>query len=129
MTTLYTHKQLTDVKDSAPELGLGEFQSPRFATADLDTRDTGVSHVHLKANTRPPFAHRHENAEEVYVVLSGSGRVRLDDEVVELERLDAVRAAPAVARAFEAGPDGLELLAFGPRHPGDGELVENFWTD
>jgi hypothetical protein len=63
------------------------------------------------------------------VALSGSGRVRLDDDIVEVEALDAIRVAPAVTRAFEAGPDGLELLAFGPRRPGDAQMVPDWWTD
>jgi len=77
------------------------------------------------------FAHRDDKAEEIYVVLSGSGRIKLDDDVVELETMDAVRLAPSVVRALEAGPDGLELLAFGPRFEADGEIVpiDGFWAD
>jgi len=88
-----------------------------------------LSHHRLRADTRQPFGHRHERAEEVYVVIAGSGRVKLDDEIAELRPLDAVRVAPAVTRAFEAGPDGLELLAFGPRHDGDGELFPGWWSE
>jgi hypothetical protein len=62
-------------------------------------------------------------------VLSGSGRLKLDDDILELARLDAVRVSPAVTRAFEAGPDGLEVLAFGPHHEGDGELIPGWWSD
>jgi len=129
MTTPYTCKQLTDVEDSAPRFGLGDFQQVRFAAADLDAEATGFAHQRIKANTRPPFAHRHTEAEEVYVVLSGSGRVKLDDEIVALQRLDALRVAPAVTRGFEAGPDGLELLVFGPLHEGDGEAFQDWWVD
>jgi mannose-6-phosphate isomerase-like protein (cupin superfamily) len=74
-------------------------------------------------------AHSHIDAEEIYVVLSGSGRVKLDDELINVGPLDSIRVAPATARAFEAGQDGLEFLAFGPHHPGDGEPVEDPWTD
>ena len=129
MTTPYTCKQLTDVQDSAPGFGLGDFQQVRFATADLDAETTGFTHLRINANTRSPFAHRHDKAEEVYVVLSGSGRVKLDDAVVDLQRLDALRVAPAVTRNFEAGPDGLELLVFGPHHEGDGEAFADWWVD
>ena len=125
----FTVKRLTDVKDSAPDLGLGDAQQTRFAGDDLDAVDTGFTLQRINPNTRPPFAHRHEAAEEVYVVIAGSGRVKLGDDVVEIERLDAVRVAPSVTRAFEAGPDGLELLAFGPRHAGDGEVIDGFWPD
>jgi len=62
------------------------------------------------------------------VILSGSGRVKLGDQVSEVRTLDAIRVSPDVARAFEAGPDGLEFLAFGPHHPGDGEPVEDPWN-
>jgi len=83
----------------------------------------------LKPGKRQAFGHRHDKAEEVYVVLSGAGRVRLDDEIVEIRRLDAIRVAPSVMRAFEAGPDGLEWIVFGPRHDKDGETDSEFWTD
>jgi mannose-6-phosphate isomerase-like protein (cupin superfamily) len=123
----YTIKRLSEIEDSAARFGYGEIQEVRFANEDLATENTGLSYHRLKPTRRQPFAHRHESAEEVYVVLGGSGRVKLDDEIVELEPLDALRVSPGVTRAFEAGPDGLELLAFGPRHPGDGELFEGWW--
>jgi mannose-6-phosphate isomerase-like protein (cupin superfamily) len=129
MAAPYTLKKLTDVEDSAPKFGFAELQEARFANQDLETEHTGVSHHRVKARKRQPFAHRHDEAEEVYVVLTGSGRVKLDDEIVEIERLDAIRVAPGVIRAFEAGPDGIELLAFGPRHEGDGEVIPDWWTD
>jgi len=129
MAASYTLKQLTDVKDSAPEFGLGEVQEARFAGGDLEAADTGVAHQRIKPNQRVPFAHRHENAEEIYVVLAGTGRVKLDDEIIELAKLDALRVAPEVTRAFEAGPDGLELLVFGPHHKGDGEVIQGWWAD
>ena len=72
--------------------------------------------------------HRHHSAEEIYVILSGTGRAKLDDEIVEVRPLDAIRVPPEVARAFEAGGDGLEFLAFGPHHPGDGEPVDDPWV-
>jgi mannose-6-phosphate isomerase-like protein (cupin superfamily) len=127
----YTHSKLGEVEDSAPGMGAGELQESRFATADLGSAHTGVTHHRFRAGARQAFGHRHhhEGAEEVYVVLSGSGRVKLDDDILELVRLDAVRVSPAVTRAFEAGPDGLEVLAFGPHHEGDGELIPGWWSD
>jgi len=65
----------------------------------------------------------------VYVVLRGSGQAKLDDQLVELRTLDAIRVAPGVTRAFQAGRDGLELLAFGPRHDGDGDVLPGWWSD
>ena len=119
----YTKKNLRDVENAAGSLGAGGGFEARFAAGDLEADATGLALEKLGPGGRSPFAHRHEKAEEIYVVLSGSGRAKLDDEVVELRTLDALRVAPAVLRAFEAGDDGLELLAFGPRHQGDGELV------
>jgi mannose-6-phosphate isomerase-like protein (cupin superfamily) len=129
MPAAYTRKKLTDVEDSAPKFGLSENQEARFANADLDVKDTGVSHLRLHPGKRSAFGHRHENAEEVYVVLAGSGRVKLDEEIIEIAAMDAIRVAPEVARAFEAGPEGMDVLAFGPRHEGDGEVLPGWWTD
>jgi mannose-6-phosphate isomerase-like protein (cupin superfamily) len=129
MATPYTLKRLTDLEDFAPKSGFGDVQEARFAKDALDTEDTGFSYLRVKAGQRQPFAHKHERAEEVYVVLAGAGRVKLDDEIVELQTLDAIRVAPEVTRAFEAGPVGLDLLAFGPRHEGDGEVLIGWWSD
>jgi mannose-6-phosphate isomerase-like protein (cupin superfamily) len=130
MTTPYTLKKLTDVEDSAVKFGFDAIQEAYFAKDDLDAEDTGVSFYRLKAGKRQPFAHKHDEAEEVYVVLAGSGRAKLDDEIIDIGPLDALRVAPGVIRGFEAGPDNaLELLAFGPRHDGDGELLEGWWSD
>jgi mannose-6-phosphate isomerase-like protein (cupin superfamily) len=129
MPASFTRVRLTEVKDSAPEFGFGEIQEARFAREDLEAERTGVSHHRLKPEQRSPFGHRHEQAEEVYVVIGGSGRIKLDDEIVELETLDAIRVAPKVTRAFEAGPDGIEVLAIGAHHDGEGEIVQNWWSD
>jgi mannose-6-phosphate isomerase-like protein (cupin superfamily) len=129
MPDAYTHLKLTDVKDSAPEFGMGEIQEARFAKGDLDAERTGVSHHRLKPNQRTPFGHKHEKAEEVYVVIAGSGRMKLDDEIIEVETLDAIRVSPEVIRAFEAGPEGVEVLAMGARHDGDGEVIPGWWSD
>lgn len=125
----YTIKNLGEVEDAAAAHGLSELQEARFATGDLDAETIGLAHIVVKPGKRQPFAHRHEQAEEVYVVLSGSGRVRLDDDIRDVARLDAIRVAPDITRAFEAGDEGLELLVFGPRHQGDGEIVRDFWAD
>jgi len=129
MTARYTLKKLTEVEDSAPKFGYDELQEARFATRDLDAEYTGVSHHRVKPGKRQGFAHKHDQAEEVYVVLKGSGRIKLDDEIVEVGALDAIRVSPGVIRTFEGGPDGIELIAFGPRHEGDGELLHGWWSD
>jgi quinol monooxygenase YgiN len=123
----YTRVALRELDDMAARHGLGAIGEARFANTALDTRATGISLQSLRPGMRQAFGHRHHAAEEVYVVLGGGGRVCLDDEVVEVTAGDAIRVAPPVARAFEAGPDGLEVLACGPRHAGDAETLMGWW--
>ena len=118
-----------EVEDAAPGNGFGDRWEARVARTALAAERTGVSFFRLRPGKRSPFTHRHADAEEVYVVLSGSGRVKLDGELLDVGPLDCIRVAPATARAFEAGPDGLEFLAVGAHHPGDGEPVQDPWTD
>lgn len=125
----YTKKNLRAVEDSAVKFGLSDTQEARFARDDLGAEQTGMNFLTVKPSQREAFAHRHGTAEEIYVVLSGSGRVKLDSELVELAPLDAVRVGPGVTRSFQAGADGLEVLIFGPHVDGDGEIVADFWAD
>jgi mannose-6-phosphate isomerase-like protein (cupin superfamily) len=126
----YTIKNLADVDDAAAKGGFGEMGEAHFARGALDAERTGVAYHVLRPNRRQAFAHRHDAAEEINVVISGGGRVKLDDEVHELRALDAVRVAPSVTRQFEAGPEGMSYVVFGPHHDRDGELVhEGFWED
>ena len=129
MAGSYTLRKLTDVEDSAGRFGFEEYQEARFANDALETERTGMSHFRVKPGKRQPFGHVHDEAEEVYVVLSGSGRVKLDEEILDVAKGDALRVAPSVTRCFEAGPDGLEVLAVGARHDGDGEVLHGWWTD
>jgi len=126
----YSIKNLRQVEDSAPKHGFSEMGEARFPRTDLRAETTGLAYHVLRPNKRQAFAHKHEEAEEIYVVLSGSGRIKLDDDIVELDTMDAVRIAPSTVRALEAGDDGLELLAFGPRHEADGEImpIDGFWN-
>jgi mannose-6-phosphate isomerase-like protein (cupin superfamily) len=123
----FSRKNLHDVEDMAVKYGFSELQEARFPRQDLNAAETGLAYLVLRPGKRQPFAHRHQEAEEIYVVLSGSGRVKLDDEILDLDTMDAIRVAPSVVRAFEAGDEGLELLAFGPRHAGDAEQIQDFW--
>ena len=125
----YTIKNLGEVEDMAAAQGFGEVQEARFAHGDLDAEQTGISLQRVKPGKRHAIAHRHNSAEEVYVVLSGSGRIKLDDKVEEIGPLDAIRVGPSVTRGFEAGEEGLELLAVGPRAQGDAEIVQDFSWD
>lgn len=125
----YTKLKLSEAEDIAAGFGLGEMGEMRFVTEQLAAEDTGLSHQKLRAGARQPFGHRHDSAEEVYVVIAGAGRVKLDEEIVDIEKLDAIRVAPGVTRAFEAGDEGLEMLAFGARHKGDGEVIQGWWSE
>jgi mannose-6-phosphate isomerase-like protein (cupin superfamily) len=120
---------LSEVKDSAPGFGADEFQEARFAREDLGAEQAGLAHIKVKPGKRMPFGHKHDEAEEIYVVIAGSGRIKLDDEIVDVVELDAIRIAPEVARCLEAGPDGLSVLAMGAHHDKDGELLPNWWDD
>jgi quercetin dioxygenase-like cupin family protein len=113
------------VGDRVPEI------EGRFGRTKLESRDLGVSHFHYAPGFRSPMGHRHREQEEAYVVASGSGRVLLDGEVIELRQWDAVRVSPEVVRAFEAGPDGLDVIAVGGPKPegGDGEQAAVEWPD
>jgi mannose-6-phosphate isomerase-like protein (cupin superfamily) len=128
MTAPFTHLNLAQVEDAAPGNGFDERWEARVAREDLDAERTGLTHFRLRPGRRSPFMHRHREAEEVYVVLAGAGFVKLGNEVRPVRELDAIRVAPELPRAFEAGPDGLELIACGAYHPGDGEPVDDDWV-
>jgi mannose-6-phosphate isomerase-like protein (cupin superfamily) len=128
----YTHKNLKDdVADSAERFGLAPDMEAHFAARDLELEHAGVSYQRLAPNFRHPFGHHHATQEELYVIVDGSGRLKLNDDVIELRKWDAVRVPPATTRAFEAGPDGLELLAYGAPATGlgDAELHQGWWSD
>jgi uncharacterized cupin superfamily protein len=125
----YAKRNLREVEDAEVEHGFSETQSARFAGAVLGCEAIGLALESVKPNARQAFGHRHEADEEVYVVISGGGRMRLDDEVIDVGPMDAIRVAPGVTRAFEADADGIELLAFGTHTEGDGEIDPGFWTD
>jgi mannose-6-phosphate isomerase-like protein (cupin superfamily) len=125
----YAIVNLFDVENSIGDRAPGI--EGRFARKHLDSRDLGVSHFRYGANLRSPVGHSHREQEEAYVVLAGSGRVLLDDEVRDLRQWDVLRVAPEIMRAFEAGPDGLDILAVGGPRPadGDGEMGTAEWPD
>jgi mannose-6-phosphate isomerase-like protein (cupin superfamily) len=120
---------LLEVEDSVGDRAPGI--EGRFGRKHLDSRDLGISHFRYDANLRSPMAHSHREQEEAYVVVAGSGRMLLDDECIDLCQWDVVRVAPEVVRSFEAGPDGLEVIAVGGPKPadGDGVMATANWPD
>jgi mannose-6-phosphate isomerase-like protein (cupin superfamily) len=125
----FTTVNLLDVDDSMGDAVPG--LEIRFGRKHLDSRDLGISHVRYEPNLRATMAHSHREQEEAYVVVAGSGRMLLDDEILELRQWDVVRVAPEVVRAFEAGPAGLEMIAVGGPKPegGDGVPGSAVWPD
>jgi mannose-6-phosphate isomerase-like protein (cupin superfamily) len=123
----WTKTNFDDLRDVSPEHVQIQW---RFAREALGSPELGVSRFTYSPGARMPWGHRHRTQEEVYVVVAGSGRARLDDEIIELRASDALRVAPAVIRSFEAGPDGLDMICIGGRRPrgGDTEKFEDFWT-
>ena len=127
--TGFTRKNLKeDVEDQAPNFGMEGIEA-RFANSALELDRIGLSYQRLHPGTRSAFGHRHESQEEVYVILGGGGLMKLGDEEIELRQWDAVRVPAATMRAFEAGPDGLELLAFGAPRSRDVEMEPGWWGD
>jgi mannose-6-phosphate isomerase-like protein (cupin superfamily) len=118
------------VEDAAPKFGMSPTVEAHFAHDDLDATVTGLSYQRLEPNARMPFGHSHEEQEEIYLVLSGDGRMKLDDEIVDLAPLDAVRIAAPTMRAVEAGSDGIEYVVFGaPRgDQNDAQMVQEWWS-
>jgi mannose-6-phosphate isomerase-like protein (cupin superfamily) len=127
--TGYAIVNLLEIDDSVQ--GRVEGLEGRFSRKHLGSRDLGVSHWRYAPSLRNPSAHSHREQEEAYVVVAGSGRVRLDDEVRDIGLWDVIRVAPEVVRGFESGPDGLELIAVGGPKPPDGDGVRSDapWPD
>jgi mannose-6-phosphate isomerase-like protein (cupin superfamily) len=127
----YTLVNLEDVEDMAPKFGLAPGLQSRFARVPLELERSGLSLYRIAPGFRLPFGHRHGEQEEVYVVVQGSVRMKVDDEVVELRRWDALRVPGPAWRAFEAGPEGAELLAFGAPNTQnkDAEMEPGWWKD
>jgi mannose-6-phosphate isomerase-like protein (cupin superfamily) len=126
----YTLKNLkADVEDSAATFGVSPALEARFAREPLDLEKSGVSYLRLAPGERVPWGHTHKQQEEVYVVVSGSGRLRLDDEEVAVKQWDAIRISADTMRNVEGGPDGVELILIGAPNAGSGdaEIVQGWW--
>jgi uncharacterized cupin superfamily protein len=127
----YTKKNLReDVEDQAPKFDMPSEMEAHFGRTALGGETLGLSLMKLGPGFRIPFGHKHEGQEEVYVVVRGSARIKVEDEIVELGEWDAIRFDKDTMRAVEAGPNGVEYLAFGAGDdPRDAEMVPNWWSD
>lgn len=127
----YTLVNFADAEDMAASHGLSPHIESRFLRGRMDSEHLGVSLFRVAPGFRPPFGHRHGMQEEAYVITKGSGRFKLGEDIVEVREGDVLRVAPHVMRGFEAGPDGIEIIAIGSDRPpeGDGELEPNWWVD
>jgi quercetin dioxygenase-like cupin family protein len=127
----YTVVNLKEVEDQAPKFGYAPHLESRFARRALGLQNSGISHFKVAPGFRVPFGHHHTDQEEVYVVVAGSARIKLGDEILDLATWDAVRIAPELARGMEGGPEGAEILAFGApsNENADAQMVRDFWPE
>jgi mannose-6-phosphate isomerase-like protein (cupin superfamily) len=127
----YTKVNLKEVEDQAPNFGMAPNVEMRMARVALEMENSGLSYQRLAPDFRMPFGHRHKTQEEVYIVVAGSLRAKVEDEILELRQWDALRVPKDTMRSFQAGPDGAELIAIGAPStgPGDGDVVQDWWSD
>jgi mannose-6-phosphate isomerase-like protein (cupin superfamily) len=127
----YTIKNLEEIEDMAPKFGFAPDMEARFGRKPLGLEGAGASFLRVASGFRVPFGHTHSRQEEVYFVIEGGGRIKLDDDVQELREGDFVRIPPGVWRNVEGGSEGLALVAFGA--PGadnsDVEMAQGWWSD
>jgi mannose-6-phosphate isomerase-like protein (cupin superfamily) len=126
----YTKLNLKEIEDQAPKFGMEGLEF-RTARNDLEMENAAATYLKLSPSFRMPFGHNHNVQEELYVLVGGSARIKLDDEVLDLEPFDAVRISKDTMRNLEAGPDGAELLLFGAPNTGSGDAqtTQGWWTD
>jgi hypothetical protein len=128
----YTVVNLKEVENQGPNFGLDpkdiEFRMARVA---LKCENSGLSYLKLGPGWRLPFGHRHKQQEEIYVLVNGSARIKIEDDVIELEPWTAVRVSNDTIRGYEGGPDGAELIAIGAPNtgPGDADIEQGWWSD
>ena len=118
-----------DVEDMAVKFGMAPNIEARYARKPLGLENSGVSYFRLEPDFRLPFGHTHAEQEEVYVVISGSARVKAGDDIVELAQYDAIRVPGSTPRGMEAGPEGAEIIAIGAPNTDnkDAEMLQDFW--
>lgn len=130
----HTLVNLKEVENAAPRFGFPPGLEARFATKELKLEQSGASYMRYGPNFRVPFGHKHHEQEEVYVLISGSARLKVEDEILELNQWDAVRVPGESMRCFEGGPEGAEVVAFGAPHAGPSpadevEAEPGWWSD
>jgi uncharacterized cupin superfamily protein len=126
----YTKTNLRSVEDSAPKFKMPSEMQARFARTPIGGETLGLSLFSLEPGFRIPFGHKHVSQEEVYVIVRGSGRIKVEDEVVDVQQWDAVRFDKDTMRDVEAGPDGIEYLAFGAGEDArEVEMAQDWWTE
>jgi mannose-6-phosphate isomerase-like protein (cupin superfamily) len=129
MENSYAKVNFDEVEDMNARYGMQDIGEARYLREDVSAETIGATLYRMRPGRRTGFGHRHEQVEELYVVLAGGGRIKIDDEVVELRPLDAVWVAPRAIRELEAGPDGLEVLATGGHVQNDGEMIQGWWAE
>ena len=125
----YTKINVADVKDQAPDFGMAEIGESRFARQQLGAENIGLTYYKVNPGKRLGFGHTHAEVEETYFVVSGGGRFKVQDDIFDVGQRDIVYVPPKAVREWEAGGDGMELLAFGGHVEGDAEMMQGFWTD
>jgi uncharacterized cupin superfamily protein len=120
----------TDVEDMAPQFGMGDGIEAHFGRKPLGLEKSGMSYFKLGPGYKLPFGHSHSEQEEIYLVVSGTARLKLDEDEVELSELDAIRIPTGTTRGMAAGPQGAEIVAFGAPDTDnkDIEMVQGFWN-
>lgn len=129
MADNYKLVNLKELDDAAQSYGLGEHLETRFARKAMGLEQFGFSYQKLQPNFRQPFGHTHGEQEEVYLVIEGGGRIKVEDEILELNQWDAIRVPAGVTRALESGESGMTLIAIGGQASGDGDIKQGWWAD
>ena len=129
--TDYTLLNLKDVEDQAPKFGLSPDLEFRMARVALGLENSGVSYLRVAPGFRMPFGHKHKNQEEIYVLVEGTARMKIEDEIRDLKAWDAVRVHRDTMRSIEAGDDGAEFVVVGAPNtgPGDADTVQGWWSE
>ncbi|HEX6387882.1 MAG TPA: cupin domain-containing protein [Solirubrobacteraceae bacterium] len=125
----YAKLNIDAAEDIAPKYGMDTQGETRIIRDDVGAKGIGMSYYRWKPGKRTSFGHTHEQAEEMYLVLRGSGRMKVDDEIVDFAQRDVIYVSPGAMREWEAGPDGADIVAFGHHFDGDATMTPGWWTD